>query len=86
MQGIFLITKKLEEDLTLKDTICDQICTDLGDVTSERHIRRCLPDEYKQHRRREQKNVTDDYGQMSVNDDKNVPEQKAKAMTVDNAG
>jgi hypothetical protein len=40
-ERILLMAKKLEEDLTLKDTIC----TDLADVTSERHIRRCLPDE-----------------------------------------
>jgi hypothetical protein len=60
-ERILLMAKKLEDDLTLKDTICDQICTDLNDVTSERHIRRCLPDEYKQHRREEQKNVTDNY-------------------------
>jgi hypothetical protein len=46
-ERVLLMAKKLEEDLTLKDTICDQICTDLGDVTSERHIRKCLPDEYK---------------------------------------
>jgi hypothetical protein len=75
------IFAKLEDDLTLKDTICDQICTDLGDVTSERHIRRCLPDEYKMHKRKEQKNVPVDYGHTSENDDKNVPEQKA--MNVD---
>ena len=51
-ERILLMAKKLEEDLALKDTICDQICTDLGDVTSERHIRRCLPDEYKQQKKR----------------------------------
>jgi hypothetical protein len=51
-ERILLMAKKLEEDLTLKDTICDQICTDLGDVTSERHIRKCLPDEYKQQKKR----------------------------------
>ena len=78
------MAKKLEEDLALRDTICDQICTDLGDVTSERHIRRCLPDEYKQHRKKERKNTLVDYGHMSANDDKKVPEQKA--MTVDNSG
>ena len=51
-ERILLMVKKLQEDLTLKDTICDQICTDLGDVTSERHIQRCLPDEYKQVKKR----------------------------------
>jgi hypothetical protein len=83
-ERILLMAKKLEEDLTLKDTICDQICTDLGDVTSERWIRKCLPDEYKMHRKKEQKNPLVDYGTSSVNDDKKVPEQRA--MTVDNAG
>jgi hypothetical protein len=51
-ERILLMAKKLEEDLTLKDTICDQFCTDLGDVTSERWIRKCLPDEYKQQKKR----------------------------------
>ena len=51
-ERVLLMAKKLEDDLTLKDTICDQICTDLGDVTSERHIRRCLTDEYKQQKKR----------------------------------
>jgi hypothetical protein len=45
---ILLMAKKLEEDLTVKDKICSQICTDLSQVTSERWVRRCLPDEYKQ--------------------------------------
>jgi hypothetical protein len=44
--------KKLEDDLTLKDTICDQICTDFKDLIAETYIRRCLPDEYKQRRKR----------------------------------
>jgi hypothetical protein len=79
-----MMAKKLEENMTLKDTICYQICTDLGDVTSERHIRRCLPDEYKLHRKKEQKSPLVDYGHMSANDDKNVPEQKA--MIVDTEG
>jgi hypothetical protein len=85
-ERVLLMAKKLEDDLTLKDTICDQICTDLEDVTSVRHIQRCLPDEYKQQRKRR---VTEQSTGglatlMSPNDDKNVPEQKA--MTVDNAG
>ena len=53
------MAKKLEEDLTLKDTICDQICTDLGDVTSERWVRKCLPDEYKQRKGRKTTERTD---------------------------
>ena len=85
-ERVLLMAKKLEEeDLTLKDTICNQICSDLKDVTSEQHIRKCLPDEYKQHRR---KNVTaESTGELRntfVNDGKNVPEQKT--MTVDTQG
>jgi hypothetical protein len=84
-ERIILMAKKLEEDLTLKDTICDQICTDLCDVTSERHIQKCLPDEYKQRRRRT--GIEESTGELpnsSVNADKNVPEQKA--VTVDTEG
>jgi hypothetical protein len=85
-ERIILMAKKLEEDLTLKDTICDQICTDLGDVTSERHIRRCLPDEYKQQKKKRdiEKSTSGLRTSMSANDDKNVPEQTA--MTVDTEG
>ena len=84
-ERILLMAKKLEADLTLKDTICDQICTDLNDVTSERWIRRCLPDEYKQQKKkRETEESTNHLRNSAANDDKNVPEQKA--MTVDNAG
>jgi hypothetical protein len=79
------MAKKLEEDLMLKDTICDQICSDLCEVTSERHIRRCLPDEYKMRKRKSvTEQTTDELRTMSVNDDKNVPEQTA--MTVDTEG
>ena len=82
---ILLMAKKLEEDLTLKDTICAQICTDLGDVTSERWIQKCLPDEYKQHKRRKvMEESTSELPNSSVNDGKNLPEQKT--MTVDSAG
>jgi hypothetical protein len=84
-ERILLMAQKLEEDLTLKDTICDQICTDLKDVTVETWIRRCLPDEYKQHRRKSvTKESTDELWHSAVNDDKNVPEQRA--MTVDTEG
>jgi CRISPR/Cas system CSM-associated protein Csm2 small subunit len=78
-ERIILMAKKLEDDLTLKDTICDQICSDLSDVTSERHIRRCLPEEYKQHRRKVAKESTeestDKLRTTSLNNDNNVPEQ-----------
>jgi hypothetical protein len=46
----------------LKDTICDQICNDLADYTSERWIRKCLPDEYKQHKRK--KSIEESTGQL----------------------
>jgi hypothetical protein len=84
-ERILLMAKKLEEDLALKDTICDQICTDLGDVTSDRWIRKCLPDEYKQTKKRGvTEESTSGLRNSSANDDKNVPEQKA--MTVNNTG
>ena len=84
-ERVMLMAKKLEDDLTLKDTICDQICTDLEDVTSVRHIQRCLPDEYKQQRkRRVTEESTGDLRNCFANADKKVPEQRA--MTVDNQG
>lgn len=79
---ILLMAKKLEEDLTLKDSICDQICTDLRDVTSDRWVRKCLPDEYKQQKKR--RDIEQSAEQSSANEEKNVPKQKA--MTVDTAG
>jgi hypothetical protein len=51
-ERILLMAKKLEDDLTLKDTICDQICTDLKRVTSESHVKDCLPAVYKQQKKR----------------------------------
>jgi hypothetical protein len=82
-ERILLMAKKLEEDLTVKDTICSQICTDLSEVTSERWVRKCLPDEYKQQKKRNR--GTEQYAEQSAaNDDNNVPEQKA--MTVDTQG
>jgi hypothetical protein len=84
-ERVLSMAKKLEDDLTLKDTICDQICTDLCDVTSERHIQKCLPDEYKQRRKRKAaEESTGELPNSSVNADKNVPEQKA--MTVETGG
>ena len=82
-ERILLMAKKLEEDLTVKDTICSQICTDLSEVTSERWVRKCLPDEYKQQKKRNR--GTEQYAEQSAaNDDNNVPEQKA--MTVGTQG
>jgi hypothetical protein len=73
-ERIILMAKKLEEDLTLKDMICDQICTDLGDVTSERWIQRCLPDEYKQQKKkRVTEESTSGLANSAANDGKNVP-------------
>jgi hypothetical protein len=83
-ERVILMAKKLENDLTLKDTICDQICTDFKDLIGESYIRKCLPDEYKQRKRRVTEESTGELRSMSENDVKNVPEQKA--MTVDNAG
>ena len=82
-ERIVLMAKKLEEDLTPKDRVCRQICTDLCDVTSERWVRKCLPDEYKQQKKRNK--GTEQYAELcSANDGKNVPEQET--ITVDNQG
>jgi hypothetical protein len=84
-ERLLLMAKKLEEDLTIRDTICSQICTDLGDVTSEQWIRKCLPDEYKQQKkRRVTEESTGGLRNCFANDDKKVPEQKA--MTVNTSG
>jgi hypothetical protein len=83
-ERILLLAKMLEDNLTPKETICVQICADLGEVTSERHIQRSLPDKYKQRRR---SNTTEESTYqlvtMSVNEGKNVPEQKAMIVAVD---
>jgi hypothetical protein len=83
---IVLMAKKLEDDLTLKDTICDQICSDFKDLMAESYIRKCLPDEYKQQKKRRdlEESTSGLRSSMSADDDKNVPEQKA--MTVDTEG
>ena len=82
-ERIVLMAKKLEEDLTPKDRVCRQICTDLCDVTSERWVRKFLPDEYKQQKKRNK--GTEQYAELcSANDGKNVPEQET--ITVDNQG
>jgi len=82
-ERIVLMAKKLEEDLTPKNRICHQICTDLCDVTSDRWVRKCLPSEYKQQKKRNK--GTEQYAeQSSANDGKNVPEQET--ITVDNQG
>ena len=65
LERILLMAKKLEDDLTLKDIICDQICTDLNDVTSVRHIQRCLPYEYKQRKRK--KGTEEFTGELATN-------------------
>jgi hypothetical protein len=84
-ERVLLMAKKLEDDLTLKDTICDQICTYLAHVTSERHIRGCLPDEYKQaNKKRVTEQSTSRLRNSAANDEKSVSEQKA--MTVDPEG
>jgi hypothetical protein len=82
---ILLMAKKLEEDLTLKDTICKQICTDLENVTSVRHIRDVLPDEYKQRKKKKAtEESTDELRQSAANEEKNAPEQRS--MTVNKSG
>jgi hypothetical protein len=54
-------------------------------VTSERHIQRCLPEEYKQQKKRRiTEESTSGLRNSFANDDKNVPERKG--MTVDTEG
>jgi hypothetical protein len=57
-ERIMLIVKKLEGDITIKDTICHRICTDFGDLISEQYIRRNLPDEYKCWKKRREKSTS----------------------------
>jgi hypothetical protein len=84
-ERVLLMAKKLEDDLTLKDTICNQICTDLADVTSKRHIRWCLPDRYKQKKRKKDEEESISHlRQIAANVGNNVPEQDT--ITVDNQG
>jgi hypothetical protein len=40
-ERIMLLAKKLEYDLTIRDTICSQICTDFKDLISPDYIRKC---------------------------------------------
>jgi hypothetical protein len=80
---IILLAKKLEQDLQPKETICEQICKDLEDVTAERWIRKCLPEEYKQVKKRN-KGTEQLSGSRSAYDDKNSPERET--VTVDAQG
>jgi hypothetical protein len=73
-ERIVLMAKKLEEDLTPKDSICRQICTDLCDVTSDRWVRKCLPDEYKQQKKSTEES-TSGLSHSGSNGSKNVTEQ-----------
>ena len=77
-ERIMLLAKKLEDDdyLTIKDTICGQICTDFKDLISPDYIRKCLPEAYKQKSkmRREVCNTN------IANDEKNVAEQRTIAI------
>jgi hypothetical protein len=50
-----LLAKKLEDNLTVIDTICDRVCTDFKGVITEQYIRRCLPCEYKQQSKKREK-------------------------------
>jgi hypothetical protein len=75
-ERILLMAKKLEDDLTLKDTICDQICSDLGDVTSEQYIRRCLQGEYKQQKKRRKQSTSNLRNSRFANNDKRFQNKK----------
>jgi hypothetical protein len=77
-ERIILMAKKLEDNLTLKDIICDQICTNLRHVTSESHVKDCLPAEYKQQKKRTRlvEQSSSGLSRSGSNDEKNVPEQE----------
>jgi hypothetical protein len=69
-----LLAKKLEQDnLSIKDTICSQICTDFRDLISPDYIRKCLPEEHKQ----KSKMRRGACNTSVANDDKNIAEQRA---------
>ena len=71
-ERIMLLAKKLKQDnLTIKDTICSQICTDFKDLISPDYIRKCLPKEYKQ----KSKMRRGACNTSIANEDKNIPEQ-----------
>jgi hypothetical protein len=73
-ERIMLLAKKLEDDdyLTIKDTICSQICTVFKDLISPDYIRKCLPEEYKQKSKMRRRACNTNI----ANDDKNVAEQR----------
>ncbi len=75
-ERIMLLAKKLEDDLTIKDTICSQICTDFKDLISSDYIRKCLPEEYKQ----KSKMRKGACNTSIANEDKNVAEQRTTVV------
>jgi hypothetical protein len=75
-ERIMLLAKKLEYDLTIRDTICSQICTDFKDLISPDYIRKCLPEKYKQ----KSKMRRGACNTSIANEDKNVAEQRAVAI------
>ena len=75
-ERIMLLAKKLEYDLTIKDTICSQICTDFKDLISPDYIRKCLPEEYKQKSKMRRGACNTNI----ANDDRNVAEQRTVAI------
>ena len=81
-ERIVLLAKKLEDDLTIKDTICSQICTDFKDLISPDYIRKCLPEEYKQKSKMRRGACNTNI----ANDDKNVAEQRIVAIDASSTG
>jgi hypothetical protein len=75
-ERIMLLAKKLEYDLTIKDTICSQICTDFKDLISPDYIKKCLPEEYKQKSKMRRGTCNTNI----ANDDRNVAEQRTVAI------
>jgi chromosome segregation ATPase len=81
-ERIVLLAKKLEDDLTIKDTICSQICTDFKDLISPDYIRKCLPEEYKQKSKMRRGACNTNI----ANDNKNVAEQRIVAIDASSTG
>lgn len=74
-ERLVLLAKKLEDNLTIRDTICDRICTDFKGVITEQYIRRCLPREYKQQSKKREKSNCDLRNNGFANEGRNVLEQ-----------
>jgi uncharacterized coiled-coil protein SlyX len=76
-ERIMVLAKKREDNFTIKDTICGQICIDFKGVITGQYIRRCLPDEYKQQRKKRVKSSSHLRNNGLPNEGMNALEQRA---------